>query len=130
MSQALSTMTSTVSFRALGRQDSQDSNQGSFKKKGNRLWHRHSMKGSLKSRNGDLSGKAGCGRQVLTSSSTVSQQSANCFPSSPKTIAKFKIIYEESMLLSSCTRVFFNTVVAVGAYGALCLICFSVNHSL
>lgn len=65
MSQALSTMTSTMSFRTLGRQDSQDSNQGSFKKKGNRLWHRHSMKGSLKSRNGDnLSGKAGCGRQL------------------------------------------------------------------
>ncbi|XP_012685745.1 cytohesin-interacting protein [Clupea harengus] len=48
-------MTSTMSFRGLVRQDSQDSNSrtGSLKKK---LWHRHSIsKGSLKSRNGENS---------------------------------------------------------------------------
>ncbi|KAL2081467.1 hypothetical protein ACEWY4_023320 [Coilia grayii] len=56
-------MTSTMSFRALVRQDSQSSNtsrEASLKKK-NRLWHRNSInKGSLKSRNGDNSaGTAG-----------------------------------------------------------------------
>ena len=64
-------MTSTMSFRALVRQDSQSSNsgrEGSLKKK-NRLWHRNSInnsKGSLKSRSGDKSaGIAAARRQVL-----------------------------------------------------------------
>ena len=57
-------MTSTMSFRGLVRQDSQDSNSrtGSLKKK---LWHRHSIsKGSLKSRNGENSAVTAGRRQV------------------------------------------------------------------
>ncbi|XP_041923220.1 cytohesin-interacting protein [Alosa sapidissima] len=57
-------MTSTMSFRSLVRLDSQDSNtrEGSLKKK-SRLWHRHSLRGSLKSRNGNNSADT-MGRQL------------------------------------------------------------------
>ncbi|KAG5283277.1 hypothetical protein AALO_G00040310 [Alosa alosa] len=57
-------MTSTMSFRSLVRLDSQDSNtrEGSLKKK-SRLWHKHSLRGSLKSRNGNNSADT-MGRQL------------------------------------------------------------------